>query len=656
MISKKSFPNTSGSKKVLNQVFSSKVKFIVISSFFVKLFFLLWSSHPYDFYSFVNTIQRSILYDWNVFESWNKGNLLIVLWYPLYSLYLFLANLFSTNNLLLLHGLFKFPFLVLDYVSAFILFDIIKSVSKDDKKAVKGMLFWILNPLVFYVYGIHGHYELLVPFSLGLIIWGIAKKRALVSALGLAVAFSTKYFVVIIIPFLLLFYLTNNRKLEAKKVFGFFVMILAILFVHLLIYPQFIQQTITSVVHLSQANAPAYLEEIKVQPLNLFSALTILIGDKPLTNLSNPWFYWVANWGVLISGAAILSLFFVRLKQVIFNYKVYYFSVLISDITVSLLLFALFLANFQAHYLCWFLPLLILLIFLNDKKSILLYSLIIYTVMGFIYLFRGEYGTKTFFMDILINPSLNFLQSKTSLGGYYGAAILSFVLLVTAGLILFSNTIKKTNSADSALYFVAVALLWMMLSFQFSSAIVQYLEAQNAPVELAFARDPNNKVFLFGSYPLESIHEDTFYFSDTDEKNRLIIPELVKMSSSNFSNYRTVISSDKPLIGSKGINDCGSLVEISKEPFVIQSGRYYYGVDLNCLKSSRNYLKAQSATNISSINVRLEIIRPDSTIPKSISFRLGLFALLGAVYILGSIFILILLFKLSSLNGGSKKL
>ncbi|NCC71193.1 hypothetical protein EOM09_06435 [bacterium] len=120
----------------------------ILLSFFgitlLKFLLLPWSAHPFDFWSFVNTVERSIFYNWGLFEYWNKGNFLVLIWNSLYLIYLQISNNFSfffDNNLLLLHFLFKLPFLFIDIVSCYLIFRIIEK-SASGAVDISEAVFW----------------------------------------------------------------------------------------------------------------------------------------------------------------------------------------------------------------------------------------------------------------------------------------------------------------------------------------------------------------------------------------------------------------------------------------------------------------------------------------------------------------------------------
>jgi len=141
------------------------------------------------------------------------------LWYPMYSLYLKSIEFFSfqVDNLLLLHFFFKLPFLFLDLLCGFFIFTIILKLTADRNKAKIGFLFWWLNPIIYYVYGIHGHYELLVPFSIILLISGLLDRNSIVIAIALVIGFTTKYFLIILIPFVVIYMLSNKQHKILKN-------------------------------------------------------------------------------------------------------------------------------------------------------------------------------------------------------------------------------------------------------------------------------------------------------------------------------------------------------------------------------------------------------------------------------------------------------
>ncbi|MFA5993118.1 MAG: hypothetical protein WC796_05420 [Candidatus Pacearchaeota archaeon] len=592
---------------------------IVISVIILKVFLLFWTAHPFDFWSFVTTIQHSTLYNWNVFEYWNKGNFLIGVWYSFYSLYLVVLNIFSISpdNLLLLHFFFKLPFLFIDLLSGLLIFWIVKDLTNNVRKAKIAFLFWFLNPIVYYVYGIHGHYELLVPFSILLIIFGLMKdRRWIFTALGFVLLFTTKYFVILFVPFIFFYLLFNHKK---KPLFGIIIISAAGIifsFIHLLIYPDLLSQTISSIIDLTQANSPIFITEIKLSPLNLLSTINYFLKfvPTPISNINNPSLFHLANYGIFLA-AVLLILHIIIRFYICLKKKSYIFDSFLKDIFLVTMYFLVLLTNFQAHYLCWLIPLFIIFIFTTEFKPFN-YLFITYSVVGFIYLFRGELGVKTFFLDIFSNFNPLSLSSKAISTIYLEGSIIISIILVTALLILVYKQKKEQKNkleGHTEFYLAAMVIIWILILIPFIQGINQYVNQQSYYTKLAFSRDLLPRGVIFGEYTIGSINNNEIIFSGKERSNHLItevFSSLNQKDKNNFELYILIKNKDRvnelnKVLSNGKFNGC-PISEFRSNIYDYSDQSSYDGfkLNVNCL-SKRNVLV--TSDNISIGNNDLSI-------------------------------------------------
>ena len=239
----------------------------------IKVGLLFWSAHPYDFWTFVTSIQKNTLYGWNIFEGWNKGNILFLLWYPSYSLYLIIVEFFNLpiDNIPLLHFFFKAPFLFIDVVCGFLLYKIV-STQHNSGRGRLAFIIWFINPIVFYVYGVHGHYELLVSLAILLMLYGVLRNNFWLISLGTIIGFSTKYITIILFPFIILYLLSLKKYKTALWTALCSALGIALSYTHFIFTPELAKQTAHSIVSLVGANAPTGIKVLNLSPLNIFSA------------------------------------------------------------------------------------------------------------------------------------------------------------------------------------------------------------------------------------------------------------------------------------------------------------------------------------------------------------------------------------------------
>jgi len=593
--------------------------FIKIIFFFLllKIGLLFWSAHPFDFWAFVTTIQRNILYNWNLFEYWNKGNFLMLLWYPMYALYLKIIESFSlqVDNLLLLHFFIKLPFLFLDILSGFLIYKIILKLTGDRNKAKFGFLFWWLNPIIFYVYGIHGHYELLIPFSIILLITGLLDKKAWVIASALVIGFTTKYFLIILIPFLVIYMLSNKQYRILKHTFIFFIIGLIISYIHFFNNPDLMKQTFDSILVLSKTNAPTGVDLLKLPPLNTISAINYMFDpNSPITNLNNKFLFDLANQGLKLVAILLLFHILIRIYSVYIEQRNYQIETLLKDLFLIIIYFLMFLTNFQSHYLSWLIPFFIIFTFLNP---FIFPILIGYTTIGFIYSFRSELGARTFFLDILsqFNPiALNSTMSSTI---YIEGGLIILLLIFSAiGLLIsrFPNKIKSENNFQ--INFGILSILWILMISPFMQAIPLYYSQETHPDTLAFSGSIYHRGIIFGNYNISKISNNIILFNDHNIQNSLILGELEKLSGEEKNNFQASVLiknvnnylNIKTILSNSKFNEC-PIENFQPDIFNYFDKNNYGGfkIDINCIKNANNNVNSNNYTKFTNNDLELYV-------------------------------------------------
>lgn len=503
-------------------------KKIIVWAFLLKLTLLPWTAHPFDFWAFVNQIQRAYLYDWNIFEFWNKWNFLLFIWYGLYHIYDIILFVFPYDfiKLPLLHFIFKLPSFFLDIISTFLIFNIFQKYFKDNQKAIYASLFWALNPIIFYVYGVHWHYELFTAFGILLIIYWLYFEKYFLLWAWLALSFSIKYFVIIFIPFFLLYLFINNKKWIIKFLSTFIVLVL-LSFIQLIIYPEIFYQNIQSILFLSNINTPLWITEIKIPPINFFGSLWFIFsGWNIQTDLSNPLLYMLDIKGNYFSLIGLILVFTYRFFNVI-KIHIYSINKVVADFFSSLLLFLIFLPNFQPHYIIWLIP--FFTIFFFNKIYLKIFISIIILV-GFIFSMRSEYGVWTFFMDIYWNSSISWLNN-TGVVQYIEWSIIILNLVIILFLIFRPINIFKNYN-----FFY----IWIII-FCWIYTLVVYTSILFRPIiydKLWFARNNNyNEWVIYWQYDLKENAKDNYEISNNEKVWALIIETINQLDISKKNNF-----------------------------------------------------------------------------------------------------------------------
>jgi hypothetical protein len=593
--------------------------YFVVGIIFIKLVLLPWTSHPFDFWSFVNTIERNTLYGWPVFEYWNKGNPLLLLWYPEYSLYSKIIEYLSLlpNNLPLLHFFFKLPFLFVDLLIGWLVYQVISIFGADKRTARASFLFWFLSPLVYYVYGIHGHYELLVPLAIMLMLYGALKKIPILLALGIVLGFTTKYFIIILVPFFFLFLIQNPRLIWQTILWS--VLGVGLSYIHLFLAPELLGQTIGSIFSLSGSNAPLGVDARSVSPLNLFSALNTLRGGTGAINsVAHPGVFSVVNQGILLAGAILLGHIGYRAVKIFKNRQPYSPIELLVDVMLAIIYFLVLLTNFQPHYFGWVLPLLFVAVFIEKK---LLYPLIALTVVGFIYQFKNEIGPKTFFINFGA-PYDVYTFVDASFGVMYK---IGAVVIATLGVIFSMSVIskfKQTVTEDGIFkrYLPITLLCWLVLVIPYIQYVPYYLKnAEKIENKLSFNNNVYRQGLIASYYQATETESTTIKFNKKSANNSLLLDYLVDMSEEQKSNFRAyvIIPLDEStpqidrVLDSATLNSCSPL-EPSRDKFAtldVQSKNHrLFQISTNCLKKSDNLITFEPADLPRKLDVKLFVM------------------------------------------------
>jgi len=639
-----------------------------IGLFFLKLSLLFWSAHPFDFWSFVNVVHRGTAFGWNVFEYWNKGGLLLWVWYPLYNAYLFILHGLGslTDNLLLIHFFFKVPFLMIDLACALLIYKTVSRFIIGGTVAIQAALIWYVNPIVFYVYGVHGHYELLTAFGLILMTWGLVSQKPIPIAIGFAIGFTTKYFLIIFLPFIVL-YLSN---LEKRKRTGFFLVFLFILLIgifisyaHLTFFPEMLKQTTESIFHLSGMNHGNVVDKLFDYSLESIPKLSgfFLVGHFFVPSALQEDFVriFAAHWYVF-SFVALLLLF-VRRFYSVFRSRIYENIDIMKDLFLALMIFLFFLNNFQPHYLAWIVSFSVPVVFLFPTKDrkILMFIFSLLTFFGFIFSLKSEQGAGTFFLDFgKYNVTNAFSDMNPYIMSLYGIGISSCIFLFIFLVVWFS---LRKHSVDSPVdrigapeYFRILfisAVAWLLMISVFLPNIFSYFRNKEMiDKRISIPYNDYRGSIINGYYPMEQsdISRKTIEIGQKSTNGSLILENLLKGENIRFDEIDSYIAIRKQSVLSAepfllrlseqaNFNSCA--IEYSKNPpdanrnFDFKEYLFFH-VPINCIQENNilNNVWLETESDWSSRDLMLVILsneRGESLSPFSVKF-----ALLGIFYVI----------------------
>ncbi len=631
------------------KIIKDKFGYIILGIFLVKLFLLTWSAHPFDFWAFVNTIQRNTLYGWNVFESWNKGNIIILLWYPLYSLYLVMLQITHSviDNILLLHLFFKLPFLLVDLVSAFYIYKIILCYTNNQSIAKKSFMIWFTNPIVFYTYGIHGHYEILVALSIILIIYGLINKSVIYLCIGLILGIETKYFFIIFLPFIIIYFLSQKRIKDLFFLVFLTCMGLLLSFIHVFFNPILFTQIINSINNLSKINNQQVFQVLKMPATNIFSSINYLFKPlMPINNIDNELLFKVASNGLMIVALILLVHIIFRVVR-IFIYSINYSNtIIIKDIFISLCYLLVFLSSFQLHYMIWLIPFLIFYCVI-DNNNILIYLFVLLTVVGTILSFRGELGTYTFFLDLLNNQSIELfsLSSRYLAIVYREGMLIIFTIILSAMYIIYDgmqkkyHIINKTTGYNVYVIYLGISIiLWVIIIIPYIQIFRLYIHQKNHQTELAYSRISNiNRGFISATYKFSHINDNKIYFDDHNSTIFYGVKKLDPFNKNNFSiNIILPLDNGYSIKREVFFNECPVNYHKNDETEMLE---IYSSID--CLKSENNYISnIYDYPQLDRLKITVKNHEVDYVYSPSMKYVVILMSLLGILYIIMSIYII----------------
>jgi len=528
-------------KKInINNTFYFFIIFIIV----LKIWMMIIPYHPFDFWSFINRSQRYILYDINIFEQDNKGIIISTLYlstYFLYELSKSLISLVETHNLIFLNLISKLPFLLFEIITGIIIYKtaLYFQLTKDNAKKI--FILYFINPINFYIYGIHGHYETLVPLALSFFIYLHITKKYNISAIFLAIAFSIKYIPIIYIPIAIFYIIVNSPKKWVYKSIQFlisFSLSSFILFLNIFFTGDG-YNTIQNAINLSNTSGSSIVGETiyTINPLNWISSFTYIFQNEYITNLSNPILFNIANKGIYIS--LILILIFILLRMLVtIRSKTYTSQEFINDILILTITLFVNLSNFQGHYISWIVTLIYLNIsFFSYIKS----NLYLLFITATFYLYASENGISTTYSLVNLNENFNFFVDK-SFSKITGSIFIVSLIILLVNLIIQNKQIYKLDldKLFKKLRYI-LFILWIPLIIVSGFATKKYINLfPNQPKQLTFSKNYNY---------IDGIYFDIFNLENTNisqnkylfQNKGLINTNIIRISKINPDKYKTLI-------------------------------------------------------------------------------------------------------------------
>lgn len=465
----------------------------------IKIALLPLTSFPYDFATYVYQIRQ--YYDFGIHPLffWNKGAFLHGIFFGCYLIYDYFSNILSFDeNILLLHFFYKLPLLIFDLGVGFVIWkcSIIFNLSKQTKYLL--FLLWLTSPIVLWTTEIEGKYAIIASFFSIFSYYLYISNKKVLSLVPLAISASIYYYAFILFPIYLFFYLREKRKglfsLTSFKFSSVFSISILVLFLPFIIWFSYLIPLTTSLIYHTQPDAPIDVTEIEIPDYSFFKMPFYVVKNYFPTNIASPEYF------SLVSKITLLAFVFtfVYLTYLYFrinNKKIIYSpEVFLKCNLIILLIFIIFIGKFQAHYLIWVLPYIVL--FLARQKKYFIYLYLIIALFPLINTL-GRLNLGIYFLDSVpwgvVDFWLNFSDVINALIG----SIVFITLLGILTIVLHdrSATSNKIFSNLSIVVVITISILTNLLFIIPTFNSYQYLKYNYDPTrELA----SDNRVLRFG--------------------------------------------------------------------------------------------------------------------------------------------------------------
>ncbi len=511
------------------------IYYIIIGSIIIKLLILPLTSFPFDFASYVYQVRQTLDFGIHPLFYWNKGFFLQGLFFFDHYVYDILRHIFGFyENINILHFVFKFPLFIFDLWTAYFVYKIIFLITKNQNRALLGFLLWVTNPMIFWSTSIEGKYAIVATFFVTWSVYLFMKKKYKISLIPLALSASIYYYAIILFPIWFIFYISQNKyKILSLKsisyisIFGVFVLVS---FLNFVLCPHYLSSLFGSLLHHAQPDAPMDLNEIYISKYSLFNMPFYLVKHYLPTNLSAPAYFNVVSKVTLFGIIGIVVFHMILLFKVVRRKVVYSDFLFVKYVLMALLFFILFVGKFQAHYIAWILPLLIIIYASLGNNYLAL--LVVYIIISFlpILIVLGYLNLGIFFLDSIQWGTINLWFNATRLTGAAlgGGVVVSLIYLFLRLLFLDRKNVMFNKYIWQIRFLVAINFLSILLFvipiygsyfFIFNNGSSQVLATNNGVLRFAFAEikrksiDYSDTKILFHKMFLDDIITNSFNVS-----------------------------------------------------------------------------------------------------------------------------------------------
>jgi Gpi18-like mannosyltransferase len=380
----------------------------------IRLALAPFTSHPYDFASWVSTMERFYNLSISPLYWWKFGTFLNAVFILSYGLYLAFVQAIQTHNVSLLHLILKAPFILADMGIAILLHALVIKTGGSWRQAVAVMSLWLFNPFAIFVSSIHGETDALSVFFVILSIYFLQQSKLVRSFTSLLVGGMFKYYPLLLLPIFVMFsWKQSNRR---GKILGLIILI-TIPFVNFV---------------------PLLLDPLSRN--RFFSGLTSSVVPS---SESFPWSLWVLPWFVGLNLSSLNFSAALFLAVVFFSFWISFARVLVKrkfrlelpDVLryylIIIMAFVVLNPISNPQFLLWILPLLLYFSFaMNKEKGFMLAALLLLFNLAALFV---SFSPSVYLLDSLQTSVLSAFQWP-----YVNSAISNVLKAVYSLLLLYT--------------------------------------------------------------------------------------------------------------------------------------------------------------------------------------------------------------------------
>ena len=353
---------------------------LLLLAFLPRVILAPFTEHQFDVGTFKNMATLAYSLNINPLYYWSYGPVWLYIILGVYPFYL-LVSLVQPSELIA-NLVIKFPLIIGDLALGACLYYLSNSVTKNGRLSKIVAAAWLFNPLVIFVSSVHGMFDQLPALFTLLSLVFLAKRKIGLSAIFLSVAFSTKLYVIVLVPFLLL----PIVKERLSKALRFLVAFSVSTFI---LYSPYLLDYNTVNVLVSVYSGYKGFGKFLGYPVGLASFI-------PYTDLPAPLFFVLTNqFFTLLIPALIAITYYVWKNKQLFVFDIH---VLNRNVAVGLLAYFLAYQFIHVQFVIWVLPsLLIAYMISHQLRGYMYHAVWISMLMWYL-----SQGVQTFISNTLI--------------------------------------------------------------------------------------------------------------------------------------------------------------------------------------------------------------------------------------------------------------